>query len=260
MRRYRVELCFSERLKELVRSPAGRSTRMVDFSGRRSIKDLIESMGIPHGEVGFMVRLEDHPIDFNYILRDGDRITLWERIPKQWRESGFSSLRPDPPRPLRFLADVHLGTLARRLRLLGFDTRYRNVSTDRRLAEISQKEQRVLLSRDRGLLMRRQVSHGVLVRGTDPDAQLQGLVVRMGLAGGIRPFTRCLACNGILKPVSAGDKEFARLAKEIPDDIIRLHRRFTFCSRCRRLFWPGSHYPRLIRIINRVLEEQIKGG
>ena len=134
--------------------------------------------------------------------------------------------------------------------MLGFDTVYRNCFLDAELARISAREHRTLLTRDRGLLKRSAVTHGYWLRETDSRAQLAEIVHRFDLAVAIRPFTRCMACNGVLRIVEKSDVRW-----ELPPRVAEAFDDFRQCPDCRRVFWRGSHYRRMQDWI-----EQLTGG
>ena len=153
-------------------------------------------------------------------------------------------VRPEPLRVIRFVLDVHLGRLARYLRLAGFDTLYDREAGDERLADVSRAEHRVLLTRDHGLLKRRAVTHGYCVRSTVPSRQLAEVVSRFDLRRLVRPFSRCTVCNGVL--VSAPQSD---VAVEVPERSRERFTEFLRCPTCRRVYWRGSHFPRLEQIL-----------
>lgn len=150
---------------------------------------------------------------------------------------------------IRFLLDTHLGKLAAYLRMLGFDSLYRNDCQDEELAHISAGQQRTLLSRDRGLLKRSIVARGYLVREAQPQKQLIEVVNRFDLSRSIAPFRRCLHCNAPLRPVA---KELIN-DRLLPDTRQRYHQ-FHLCPGCDRLYWKGSHYQRMTRLIERMID------
>ncbi len=166
------------------------------FAGRRSVKDLIEALGVPHTEVD-LILVKGVSVDFSYLPQDGDQISVYP-VFEAVDISPLVRLRPRPLREPKFVLDAHLGKLASHLRLMGFDTLYQNDYADETLARVSETEKRLLLTKDRGLLKRRQVTHGYLVRGTDPELQLREVLSRFDLFDAVRPFTRCLNCNGSL--------------------------------------------------------------
>jgi uncharacterized protein with PIN domain len=154
---------------------------------------------------------------------------------------------------VRFVLDTHLGRLAVYLRLLGFDALYRNDSADAVLANLSQQEQRVLLTRDRGLLKRRIVEFGCCVRENDPKQQLIMLLRRYRLAAEIDPWRRCLRCNELLEPVAKTE-----ILDQLEPKTKRYFNNFRRCAGCHQIYWPGSHYDRMQAFINQVLEEILR--
>ena len=240
-----AELRFYAELNDLLASDRRDRDITYPFDVAPSVKDAIEALGVPHTEVD-LVLANGHPVDFGYRLADGDRISVYPTF-MTIDVSRTSRVRPQPPRELRFVADAHVGTLARYLRLLGFDTRFDPSLTDKALASISAKEERVLISRDRGLLKRSAVRHGVFVRDDEPRRQLVDLARRLDLWDRAAPFTRCMACNGLLDPV---DK--ATIADRLEAGTRRHHDVFRRCTRCGRIFWAGSHHPHLLELIEEV--------
>jgi len=157
----------------------------------------------------------------------------------------FHHLDPLPcpdPAPLRFVLDVHAGRLARWLRMLGFDAIWRNHFDDADLARISASEDRILITRDRGLLMRNEVRRGYWLRNTEPARQLAEVAERYELLPRAEPFTRCLQCNALLQPVD-------RSAIDAPAGVLARHEEFRRCPACCRVFWKGSHHDRMCALI-----------
>src|SRR5262245_16671618 len=99
----------------------------------------------------------------------------------------------------RFIADAHLGKLARYLRLLGFDTLFDNHFQDEEIIKLTEDE-RIVLSRDKGLLRDPRIVNGYWVNETDPKKQLQEVLERFELGREALPFTRCMECNGEIFP------------------------------------------------------------
>lgn len=226
----RTEVRLHGDLGWFCRGADDRGTVVVPSAGRRSVKDLVESVGVPHVEVGFvLVDGEQRPLDD--VVDGPDRVSV--HPPDHTPAPDAVALAPAHD---RFVADVHLGTLARLLRLLGFDTWWRRDADDVQLAVRSVDDDRVLLSRDRQLLMRRAVTDGYCPRSTDPDTQLREVVGRYRLQRRVRPFTRCAACNGELETVRRGDV----LARLPPRTRVE-HDSFARCPGCDRVYWPGSH-------------------
>lgn len=231
--------------------PPERRGRPVEYSFyvSPSVKDAIESFGVPHTEVD-LVLVNGSSVDFTHPLKDGDRVSVYP-VFESIDISPVLKVRPKPLREPRFAADTHLGRLAAYLRLLGFDTFYRRDASDAELARICREEHRILLTRDRGLLKRGAVTHGCYIRQTDPRHQLREVIERFDLAGAAAPFSRCLRCNALL--VEAGEED---LAGRLPPRVRQLHDRFWTCPECRRLYWEGSHHRRMRQLIKLVLPEQ----
>jgi uncharacterized protein len=215
--------------------------------GPTSVKDLIESLGPPHPEV-------------DLVLADGEPVGFGHRVEPGWRFAvypAFSGLDVSPlervgPPPLpepRFVLDVGLGRLAGLLRMLGFDTLWRNDFEDAELARVSREEERMLLTRDLGLLKRSEVVHGYYPRETDPSRQLVEVVRRFRLGGESRPFSRCLACNAPLVEAPAEE-----VRERVPPRVRAAHSRFQQCPSCRRVFWAGSHHTRMQALIDGLRE------
>lgn len=216
----------------------------VPIGRRRSVKDVVESVGVPHPEVGVLV-VDGQSVGFDHLVAGGERVAVYP--PFQSLAPPGEELAPPPPQPARFVLDVHLGTLTRRLRALGFDCWYRNDADDVLLAQVATDEDRILLTRDRGLLMRGSVVHGYLPRSHDPEVQLLEVTRRYALADQLAPRTRCIRCNG---PLEAVDK--AEVVDELPPRTRVEHDRFTRCRDCGRIYWPGSHLRAIDAVADRV--------
>lgn len=212
------------------------------FDGQPSIKDTIEALGIPHTEVD-VILVNGNAVDFSYLLHDGDRVSVYP--PFEHMDIGPAvRVRPNPLPEARFVLDVHLGRLAAYLRMLGFDTLYRNDYDDPELAQISRDEGRILLTRDRGLLKRSMVKHGYSVRSTNPRDQLVEVVKRYDLFSAISPFRRCVNCNGLLAPIAKQD-----IGDRLPAETLSYYDEFKICGSCGQLYWRGTHTERMEQLI-----------
>lgn len=212
-----------------------------------TVKDMIESFGIPHTEVE-LIAVNGETADFARLVRDGDRIAIYP-VFESIDIRPELRVRPEPLRDLRFVLDVHLGKLAGYLRMLGFDSQYANSSTDPELVRIASDEQRVLLTRDRGLLMHAAVTRGYWLRQTESRRQAAEILRRFDLGASVCPFTRCIACNVLLHPAAR-----AEVLDRIPPRTAELHDEFRRCSGCGRVYWRGSHYRRMRRWIEELLQ------
>ena len=225
----------------------------VDLRAPAPVRHLIGNLGIPPTEVE-LVLINGVSRGLEAGLADGDRVSLYP-VFESLDISPLLQIHRRPLRQVRFLADAHLGRLARRLRLLGFDTLYANDLGDARLAAIAAGEGRILLSRDRGLLMRRAVTHGLYVRHKHPGEQLQQVLERLDLYRLLRPFTRCTLCNGRLIPVPKEE-----IAPGLPPRVREAFDEFWRCDGCGRLYWQGSHYQRLRGFVDRLREGRSKAN
>jgi uncharacterized protein len=222
----------------------GRTTvRSFDVGG--SVKDMIEAIGVPHTEID-VILVNGDSVDFSYRVKDGDFISVYP-IFESFDVSNIVRVRPEPLRDPRFVLDAHLGVLSRYLRLLGFDSVYRNDFKDDELAEVSMSQRRLLLTRDVGLLKRSAVTHGYFVRATEPRVQTVEVLRRFDLFDVIEPFRRCLSCNGRLLPADKNE-----VADRLPPRTALYYDDFRVCSECGRVYWKGSHYERMIGFVRSV--------
>ena len=198
-------------------------------------KHMIEALGVPHIEVA-LVLVNGAPAGLDWPIEAGDRVAVYPKF-EQLDIGSLTATEPLPPGPPRFVADAHLGGLARLLRMAGFDTLYDNNFEDAAMAELANRERRALLTRDRALLMHRLVLHGCYVHAIKPQDQLRELYQRFDLASHARPFSLCLSCNVPLHPV---DKE--AILDRVPPRVQARHERFWRCDQCDRIFWEGTHW------------------
>lgn len=209
-----------------------------------SIKDMIESLGVPHPEIEAII-VNGRGVDFHYLVQNGDRIGVY---PISATPPQSLALRPPLPHAYRFLLDVHLGKLATSLRMLGFDCLYRNNYDDPELAATSHAANRILLTRDRGLLKRKIVTYGYYIRATKPKQQLVEVIRRFALLGKIKPLQRCLKCNGELRAV---DKH--QVIEQLPTHTRQHIDQFYRCSNCQQVYWRGSHYQAIQEFIGEIV-------
>jgi len=215
-------------------------------------KHMIEALGVPHTEVE-LVLVNGESVGFGLQLRDGDRVAVYPKF-EAFDVTPLLRVREHPLRETRFVADAHLGGLARLLRMLGFDTLYDNHFRDDEIAGIAAEQQRIVLTRDRDLLKRRGITHGCYVHALGSGPQLREVIDRLDLAGAARPLSLCLHCNA---PLHAIDK--ALVAAALPPKVRACHERFSICDVCRRVYWEGSHWERMRALVDDLLETQTQG-
>ena len=242
----RATVRFYAELNDLVPPERRFRDSEVEFAGSPAVKDVIESLGVPHGEIDLLL-LNGRSARFSDRLRDGDRIAVYPMF-EAFDVTALTAVRAAPLREPRFILDGHLGRLAAYLRMLGFDALWEPQPADADLARASTNERRILLTRDLGLLKRSQVTHGLFVRATDPEGQLREIVERLSLGSVARPFTRCLRCNAALEEV-----ELAAVETELPPKVRARVREVRRCAGCRKLYWAGTHHDRMGALIARVL-------
>jgi len=240
-----VRFRFYEELNDFL----PRSRRKVEFTHhfarRSSVKDMIESFGVPHTEIE-LILVNGESVDFSYIVRDGDRFSVYPVFEKL-DISPLIRLRPKPMRDPRFVIDCNLGRLARYLRLLGLDCIYQNDFSDDDVAQISQQQHRIVLTRDRRLLHRRIITHGLFVRSVQPVEQAREVMARLDLYSLIKPFTRCTKCNALLQQV-----EKRSIEHQLEPKTRLYYHQFLQCSSCNRIYWQGSHHARAQRLISQL--------
>lgn len=216
------------------------------FFGAPAVKDLIEALGVPHPEVD-LVLADGNAVDFGWRVADRSRVSVYPAF-GAIDVARLTRVRPEPPEALAFVLDGHLGRLARYLRMAGFDTLWDAAARDEELARTSSRSHRVLVTRDLGLLKRREVRHGYWVRATDPARQLVELVRRFDLSRLAAPFQRCLRCNA---PLAAVAKD--AIAARLPPRVRARHESFKRCPSCDRLYWAGTHQQRMARLADSAL-------
>jgi uncharacterized protein with PIN domain len=229
---------FYEELNDFL-PPARRKREFAAPCARAAtVKHMIEALGVPHTEVE-LVLVNGVSCGFGRLLCDGDRVAAYPKF-ETFDVSSLLRVREHPLRATRFVADAHLGGLARLLRMAGFDTLYDNHIDDREVEVIAAEQQRIVLTRDRDLLKRRSVTHGCYVRALKPEQQLAEIMDRLDLASSARPFTLCLQCNAPLRPVAK-----ALVLDRLPPSVRLQHDEFVTCDSCGGVFWKGTHWRRM---------------
>ncbi len=240
-----VHLRFYEELNEFL-SPERRKVRFEkQLLLPTTVKDLIQSCGVPHTEVD-LILVNGNSVDFDYRVGDGDDVSVYP-VFETLDISDVTRLQERPLRRLRFVADSHLGKLVRRLRLLGLDVTFDKHVRGRELIEQAVSQKRVLLTRNRQLLMANIVQRGYCVRSDQPDEQVVEVIRRFDLGNNLKPFSRCLRCNGLLKPVPKED-----VLHRLPPMTRETYDKFFQCQNCRKIYWPGSHFEKLEQFVETV--------
>lgn len=244
-----LKLAFEDDLRIFLTTSKRHGAIELDVDGTPSIKDVIESLGVPHTEPDSIL-VNQVSVPYSYLVGDGDHIEVYSVRTGTSLGNGEPRYHLQPPSHTEasFVLDVHLGRLAAYLRMLGFDTFYQNHCDDGVLAQISSTERRILLTRDVGLLKRSIVVYGYFVRQTSPVDQLEEVIHRYDLSSQFEPFKRCIRCNGLLEPVLK-----AAISGEVPENITRTYESFQRCSSCRQIYWKGTHFKRMQSLTERLL-------
>jgi uncharacterized protein with PIN domain len=235
---------FHDELNDFLAPKRRRQEFSVPCAQAATTKHMIEALGVPHTEVA-RILINGEPAGLDRPMQDGDRVAVYPRV------AAMVATPPLGEAPLRrpgFVADAHLGGLARLLRMLGFDTLYDNHFHDDDIVSICAHDGRIVLTRDRELLKRRAVSRGCYVHALKSEAQLLEVVARFDLARSVRPFTLCLHCNA---PLRAADK--AAVIDRLPPRVREIHDRFSTCDACGRVYWEGSHWCSMRRQLDALL-------
>ena len=243
MKPFKVRLRFHGDLNVFLGSKADDAVIERPLAEKTSIKDVIESCGVPHPEVD-LILVDDQPVGFGHTVAADAKV---EVFPVENRDTNNTAKRLQAVGITKFVADGHLGSLTRNLRLLGFDVAYQRNADDRQLLEVMAGENRALLTRDRRLLMHGIVQHGYYPRSQNADEQTIEVVRRFDLSELIAPFTRCLRCNAPLEEAAKADviDKLEPLTKIYYDQFRR-------CPDCKQIYWSGSHFPKLQKRIEEI--------
>jgi len=237
-----AEFRFYEELNDFLPPDKRKQSFAYTFNGHPAVKDSIEALGVPHSEVELIV-VNSQSVGFSYQLQNNDRVAVYP-VFESLDITPLVRLRESPLRDPCFILDVHLGKLARLLRMLGFDALYRNDYDDQEIIAIAVREKRIILTRDLGLLKNGAVTHGYRVRSTNPEEQIREIVNRLQLHTAIRLFSRCMNCNGLVQPV-----EKKVIEDRLPPRTARFYQQFFQCSQCNNIYWQGSHYFKMLEKI-----------
>jgi uncharacterized protein with PIN domain len=229
--------------------PVGGRCLVCHMDSAEPVENVLSRLGVPLEQVD-LILVNGVSADSGTRIGEGDEVSVFPVF--ESFDIGPVSRLPDRPlRRARFVADVHLGKLATYLRMLGFDTLYRNDYQDQELVEISVAERRVLLTRDRRLIEDSGVTRGYRIRESDPRQQLGEVVRRFDLYSSFNPFCRCLGCNVELESVSR--ESVLRL---LPPAVRLRHDIFWRCTSCGRVYWKGSHVSRMTGLITSLIAER----
>jgi uncharacterized protein with PIN domain len=241
-----ITIRFYAELNDFLPTDKKKTPYNLHFFGSPTVKDIIESQGVPHAEID-LILVNGVSVDFQYRIEPLDEVSVYPEF-ELLDVSPLIRLRPKPLRNTRFVADAHLGKLARYLRMLGFDTVYKNDIRDDVIMRHSIEEQRIILTRDLGILKNGQVDRGYFIRNQRPFDQCREVIRKFSLEKQVSPFSRCIECNGLFNKV---DKKL--LQGEIPEMAYQYFEDFYRCTGCGNIYWKGSHYDEMQKTIQKLL-------
>jgi hypothetical protein len=241
-----AEFRFYEELNEFLPARWRRRPFRYVCAESATLKHAVEALGVPHTEVE-LILVNGDSVDLSRRILDGDRVSVYP-VFESLDVTPLLKIRSAPLRKSRFMVDAHLGALAKRLRLLGFDTLCDEGTDDAEISRRAAAERRILLTRDRELLKRKAVTHGCYIRQLRLSDQLAYVLERLQLRSAVRPFTRCVECNGILQAAPLSE-----VTDRVPPGVAKSFRRFQICRGCERVYWRGSHYRALEEVVREAL-------
>jgi len=237
---------FYEELNDFLPKHRRKTTFEAGFKGKRSIKDMIESLGVPHTEID-LILVNGKSVDFNYIIQDGDRISVYP-VFESLNITNVTLLRKVPLRGHKYIADVNLGNIVKYMRVLGFDLYYDPLLSTRKIIEISKRENRIILTKSKKLLKFKDVTHGIFIRPGTAKEQIRRIIEYLDIKDNIKPFSRCLRCNTLLKSVA---KE--KILDRIPPKTKKFCDEYVQCQSCDKIYWKGTHFINMEKIVRQIL-------
>lgn len=216
------------------------------FTDHPAIKDAIEAIGVPHTEVD-VILVNNQSVVFSYQLQYGDSVSVYPTF-ESFDVTDVTHLRSKPLREIKFVVDVHLGKLAKYLRILGFDTVYKNNYSAAEILKMARLQKRIILTRSVNILKNKSVEHGYWIRSLELVEQLAEIFFRFNLFKNARPFSRCIVCNSEIKPISKDS-----VIDKLPPNTKQFYNDFYQCQLCNKIYWKGSHYQRMV-----IFLEQLK--
>ena len=249
----KASLRFYNELNEILPENRRSSYIEAEFTEKRSVKDMIEALGVPHTEID-VILANGRSVDFGYILKDGDRICVYP-VCETPDISDVIHLKPIPGCRSRFVADINIRDIVRYMRALGLDVYFNPSSSARDIIGISKKEDRIILTRSKKLLKHNDAVLGILLRRGPLEEQVRDVIQRLGIREEVKPFSRCLKCNSFLKDVNKSDIE-----ERLPQKTRAYCDKYAICMSCNKIYWEGSHVVEMKRVIKEILKSNNSGA
>ena len=244
----KVKFRFYAELNDFLRSDRQQMPIEYYYHGPVNVREAVENQGIPRSSVD-LILVNGESVDFDYHLTDNDYLSVYP-VFELVDISPISKIRKNPLRSVRFIVDAHLGKLAKNLRIMGFDALYRNTYQDNEIRLIARLQNRIILTKDKGLLMAKNIDRGYYVRSVKSKEQTSEVVRKFDLYNIIDPLSRCLICNRKLKEISP-----AEIPTNLANTLARGFEIYFKCRHCKRIFWKGSHYKSMAEAILHYIEK-----
>ena len=238
---------FYEELNDFLPKHRRKTDFKATFKGKRSIKDMIEALGVPHTEID-LILVNGNSVDFNYILQDEDRVSVYP-VFESLNITNVTRLRKLPLRRNKFIADINLGDIVKYMRVLGLDLYYDPLLSTREIIEISKRENRIILTKSRKLLKFKEVSHGIFIRPGTTTEQIRRIIDYLDIKDNTKPFSRCLGCNTLLNIVL---KE--KILDRIPPKTKEFCDEYVQCPSCDKIYWKGTHFIHMKKVVSQILD------
>jgi len=239
---------FYEELNDFLPKQRRKADFEASFEGKRSIKDMIEALGVPHTEID-LILVNGKSVDFGYSVQDGDRVSVYP-VFESLNIENVQHLRQIPLRRTRFVADINLGDIVKYMRALGFDVHFDPLLSNKEIIRISKKHDRIILTKSKQLLKFKEVTHGIFIRPGTYEQQISRIIDYLDIRHRITPFSRCLRCNGLLKSIP---KE--SIVERIPPRTKEFCNEYVHCESCDKIYWKGTHYMKMQKVLDRILGE-----
>ncbi len=246
----KVTFRFYEELNDFLPKHRRKTDFEAKFKGKRSIKDMIEALGVPHTEID-LILVNGNSVDFNYILQDEDRVSVYP-VFESLNITDVTQLRKIPLRRNKFLADINLGNIVKYMRVLGLDLYYDSLLSTREIIEISKRENRVILTKSRKLLKFKDVSHVIFIHPGTTTEQIRRIIDYLDIKDNIKPFSRCLRCNTLLNIVL---KE--KILDRIPPKTKEFCDEYVQCQSCDKIYWKGTQFINMKKVVKQILDQPV---
>ena len=219
------------------------------YQNHQSVKDAIESLGVPHPEI-HLILINGQPAGFDQGLEPNLRISVYPFF-YQIDTSPLELANPVPYDALKFILDVHLGKLARYLRFAGFDAVLLPFLEDHEIVSEASRQNRIILTRDLGLLKIRKAKYGYWLRSQNPEKQFLEVMHHFRIRkSDFYPWKRCSLCNNLIQPI-----EKSLIESTLKPGTKARFSDFFQCEDCGKIYWRGSHFEKLDHWLTTIMND-----